>query len=331
MKTGFFRNLIGHFWLIFAALGIAFTLYATFWLIPRYLRGENDALTTEMNKHLIQQVQENIIKGKKTHVIQLQTMIEGESLQKNVKYPYTVEELLIQTESNIYQNNFLPDSTKARLEDKIQQLKTEWSRYIAGLPDEHKPSTQPDLWKKYSKGIYLKIILINILGIMLTLIGLYSIYVQFKGNHKQFLERLFKEKQMAMEEQIKVNLWYEQILEKALTGLKMKYKVLLNKHSKADLHLKTESGQQVFIKSRYIAGHSSIDIEFTNRFIHTINVNKAFGIFITNKDDKETSKLLEQHNQDNPNLKIFMIVGDTVDELKGMIMNTVNRIDKKES
>lgn len=331
MKTGFWRNLLGNFWLLFAALGIALTLYASFNLIPQHLRGKNEQMANQMNRRLINQVQQRLIEGKKTHVIQLQTLIEGESLQHNLKYPYTVDELLIQTEADMLQNQFVPDSIKNHLSEKIAQIREEWQRYVDGLPEDYKASLETSHWQKYSSGVHLKIILVNVGGVILALIGFYSIYNQFLSRHHEFLKRLFHENQMAMEEQIKVNLWYEQILEKALTGLRMKYKVLLNKHSKADLHLKTESGQQVFIKSRYHTGKEDTHQEFIERFIHTVKVNKAYGVFVTNRDDKAITKILDQHNHQNPNHKIFMMVGDTVDELKAMIMNTVNRIDKKEN
>ena len=38
--------------------------------------------------------------------------------------------------------------------------------------------------------------------------------------------------------------------------------------------------------------------------------------------------MFEEHNKKHSGNKIYMLVGDTVEELKAMLMNSMNRIEK---
>ena len=139
---------------------------------------------------------------------------------------------------------------------------------------------------------------------------------------------LFEENKVALEQHIRVNLNFELVVANALKSLKMKYNAFIDKQNKADLNLKTESGKTIYIKSRHWQIGEQIDQDFIEKFIQLVLANKANGIFITNIENKQALTLFDEHNKNKANYKIYMIVGDTMEELKGMLMDSMNRIEK---
>jgi hypothetical protein len=330
MKNGFFRALINHFSILFAIFGIVITLYGSLVLIPKYLKDERNAQAEKINEELILSLQELIYNRQRVDVNTIKTLIKGKEIKENISYPYDIDELLIQAQENFYSNRYIPSKTRQRMITEIDTLRARWSN-ITGKESPNKDngmfSFQASYW---IKGLGIKINLIGIAGILLSMIGVYSIYYQYKVEKKTYIDRLLEKGLSSLEDKIHVNIWFEGILKGVLNSMKIKYKAMLGKHSSADLKFTSESAVEVFVKARYIENNESMPRSFFETFIQTVELNKANGIFISNVEDKEGLTLFELHNKKHPDNKIYMIVGETVDEIKAMIINTINRIDKKE-
>ena len=116
------------------------------------------------------------------HAIELSainSMINGKEIKVGIDYPYSIKELLIQTQESVYTNELIPGDVKNLLNSKIEDLKTSLSNTTSF--DESGKKNE-STFNQIIKNKKTKIYLVASLGILLSLIGLYSIYYQFYLN-----------------------------------------------------------------------------------------------------------------------------------------------------
>lgn len=326
MKKGFLITLLNNFSIVFTIIGIASTIYLSCFFIPDYLVEKEESKIVGVSEELISDLSKLLISGNEIELSAINSIIKGKEIKAGIEYPYTIKELLIQTQESTYSNELIPGEVKNMLNSKLEDLLSALSKMTSFEEPEEKKETS---FNKIIKNNKLKIYLIASFGILLSIIGIYSIYYQYHLNKRVYLKSLFEENKAALEQQIRVNLNFELVVANALKSLKMKYNVYIDKQNMADLNLKTEFGKTIYIKSRHWQIGERIDPDFMSNFIQLVVSNKANGLFITNMDSKPAFSSIDKHNKSNPNHKIYLIVGDTMEELKAMLMNSMNRIDKE--
>lgn len=326
MKKGFLITLLNNFSIVFTIIGIASTIYLSCFFIPDYLVEKEESKIVGVSEELISDLSKLLISGNEIELSAINSIIKGKEIKAGIEYPYTIKELLIQTQESTYSNELIPGEVKNMLNSKLEDLLSALSKMTSFEEPEEKKETS---FNKIIKNNKLKIYLIASFGILLSIIGIYSIYYQYHLNKRVYLKSLFEENKAALEQQIRVNLNFELVVANALKSLKMKYNVYIDKQNMADLNLKTEFGKTIYIKSRHWQIGERIDPDFMSNFIQLVVSNKANGLFITNMDSKPAFSSIDEHNKSNPNHKIYLIVGDTMEELKAMLMNSMNRIDKE--
>ncbi|MCK5469963.1 MAG: hypothetical protein KAI99_15685 [Cyclobacteriaceae bacterium] len=326
MKKGFLITLLNNFSIVFTIIGITATIYLSCFFIPDYLVEKEESKIKGVSEELISDLSKLLISGNEIELSAINSMIKGKEIKAGIEYPYSIKELLIQTQESVFANELIPGEVKNLLNLKLEGLLTSLSTTTSyDDPDEKKDAT----FKKIIKNNKVKIYLVASLGILLSLFGIYSLYYQYHLNKRVYLKSLFEENKVALEQHIRVNLNFELVVANALKSLKMKYNAFIDKQNKADLNLKTESGKTIYIKSRHWQIGEQIDQDFIEKFIQLVVTNKANGIFITNIENKQALTLFDEHNKNKSNYKIYMIVGDTMEELKAMLMNSMNRIEKE--
>ena len=325
MKKGFLITLLNNFSIVFTIIGIAATIYLSCFFIPDYLVEKEESKIKGVSEELISDLSKLLLSENEIELSVINSMIKGKEIKAGIEYPYSIKELLIQTQESVYSNELIPGEVKNLLNIKLEALLTSLSNTTSyDDPDEKMETT----FSKIIKNNKAKIYLIASLGLLLSIIGIYSIYYQYHLNKRVYLKVLFEENKVALEQHIRVNLNFELVVANALKSLKMKYNAFIDKQNKADLNLKTESGKTIYIKSRHWQIGEQIDQDFIEKFIQLVLANKANGIFITNIENKQALTLFDKHNKNKANYKIYMIVGDTMEELKGMLMDSMNRIEK---
>ena len=326
MKKGFLITILNNFSIVYTIIGIVATIYFTCFFVPDYLVDKERGKINDVNEALISDLSKLLIIGNAIELNAINSMIKGKEIKVNIEYPYSIKELLIQTQESVYANEHISGEVKYLLNSKLKNLLSELSETTSfDGPEETIETT----FNKIIENNKVKIYLVASLGILLSIICIYSMYYQYHLNKRVYLKALFEENKVALEQEIRVNLNFELVVTNALKSLKMKYNAFIDKQNMADLTMKTESGKTIYIKSRHWQIGANIDTESIQNLIQLVISNKANGIFITNIDSKQAFSSFDEHNKKNPNYKIYLIVGDTMEELKGMLMNSMNRIDKE--
>lgn len=326
MKKGFLITIFNNFSIVYTIIGIVSTIYLSCFFVPDYLIEKEQTKINAINDALISDLGKLLISGNIIEVSAINSMIKGKEIKANIKYPYSIKELLIQTQESTFANELIPGDVKNMLNTRLEELLKALSNTTSfDQPEQSHESTIAKILKNNQAKIYL----VASLGILLSLVGIYSIYYQYHLNKRVYLKTLFEENRIALEQQIRINLNFELVVASALKSLKMRYNAFIDKQNMSDISLQTESGKTIYIKSRHWQIGESIDPDSILNFIKLVVSNKASGIFMTNIDNKQAFSSFDQHNKTNPTNKIYLIVGDTLEELKGMLLNSMNRIEKE--
>ena len=326
MKKGFLITIFNNFSIVYTIIGIVSTIYLSCFFVPDYLIEKEQTKINAINDALISDLGKLLISGNIIEVSAINSMIKGKEIKANIKYPYSIKELLIQTQESTFANELIPGDVKNMLNMRLEELLKALSNTTSfDQPEQSHESTIAKILKNNQAKIYL----VASLGILLSLVGIYSVYYQYHLNKRVYLKTLFEENRIALEQQIRVNLNFELVVASALKSLKMRYNAFIDKQNMSDISLQTESGKTIYIKSRHWQIGESIDPDSILNFIKLVVSNKASGIFMTNIDNKQAFSSFDQHNKTNPTNKIYLIVGETLEELKGMLLNSMNRIEKE--
>lgn len=190
-------------------IGIALTVYFSLFYIPGYLREMTNARIQNINNELIESVQELVYNKHEIDVDDLNTMIKGKELKYDVIYPFSTDELLIQTQDKFIENKFIPLKERKGLIEDIDLIR---SRIKTQEPKE--PVKEKQDWLAISSMIASVII-----GIIASILGSISLYYKSKKQKEYELANNIDEKKEEIESEIKSSLSFESVTEDVLNKI----------------------------------------------------------------------------------------------------------------
>jgi hypothetical protein len=325
------KSIIRNLSLLFSVIGIVSLVYLTIFFIPDYFKDKRNQKVMNTNRELIENIQSLLLTGHSLSPATIETMISSKELREGINYPYTIDELLIQSEESTISNKFISVEQKDTISTRLHQLRTQ----IADDPKYASATTNAVSKKKhffnaeYWQGISFVEWIAAFCGITFSILGVYSLYYKIRLERKSELEELISYEKDNIEDAVRTSIIFDDLIVKALDELKIDHQVIFDKFSKADVHVKTDSGKSIFIKTRYLKNRTDIPTDFYDNLIRLAETNKASGIYLTNLDDKDGTKVFDEFNKKSKSNKIYMIVAETKEEMKAMLVNTVHRIEGK--
>ena len=108
---------------IFSIVGIVLTVYFAVFYVPNYVERVEERKIQSAHESLIESIQELIYNNHKIDANDLETLIRGKELSRQIKYPYSSDELLIQVQNQFLENQFIPLDQRKNLIDKIDEVR----------------------------------------------------------------------------------------------------------------------------------------------------------------------------------------------------------------
>src|SRR5690606_29908590 len=108
---------------LFTIIGIALTIYFSIFYVPDYIRDNENEKIKNINQDLIESIQEIIYNKHKINQNQIKALIRGKEIKHRVKYPYSPDELLIQTQEIFMANKFIPLNERITVVSRIDSLR----------------------------------------------------------------------------------------------------------------------------------------------------------------------------------------------------------------
>jgi hypothetical protein len=324
------KSIVKNLSIFFSILGILMTLYLSIFYFPAYLRKSQDVTIERMNHNLVEGILELLYRNGEIELNTITSLIKGQEIREKTTYPYAMDQLLVQTQEALIRNEFIPMPERQSL---VDQLDTVISRYQAihlSTPNENHKTAAKIPWLKadYWNSTNVAGVLSGLFGILISLLGIYSLYYKLKVEKKEEIRAIIDEERIRAEENIRASLLYDNIVMETIQELGIAHKVFIDKTGKADARIQTSGGREVFLKARYFRDARDIPVNFVSNLIRVAEVNHTSGVFLSNIETREAADQIEQYNKAHEK-KIYMIVAETKDEMKAMLMNTLERTEGK--
>ena len=324
----FLHYLIRNSYIFYSLTGIGLIIYLSLFAYPMHLQRQQNEKTAELNRDMIQTLENLIVRRERIQPSTLNALIRGKEIRMGVKYPYTAEELLYQTQESLMDNRFIPYMQRqqyATMADSLRESIARETEAIRARPLAVTSKKDPpeSIIARWSA----RRVIIGTIGVILSLIGIYSIYYKSKLEQNLEYEKIMEDNREMIEDQVKLRFHYESIVRQAIMALRYQISTPVNILSKADFRIKIPTGRDIFIKARYLAEDQHLSPSALQHFVRLVKQFNSYGILITNQEDKTSILLIEKHNHKNPRNIIYTIIGESKDEIMGMLLNTVNRVE----
>jgi uncharacterized protein YpmS len=209
-------------------------------------------------------------------------------------------------------NNFIPLKERKKLLISIDSLRAE-------IKAEFEPDNQIQKAKTSKFWTNLSSILIGFLGVLISFLGGISVYLKSRKEKKEEIEDEVETRKEQIENTIRYNLNFEELVKETLKELKYDFHVA-NPGVGADFVLRLGKDKRVFIEVKFSRSErSSWARSVYDRFIDIVKVNNGYGLLVMNHIDRYNKIAIDKYNMNNPNNPIEFIIGSEKEELKQLI------------
>ncbi len=279
---------------LFSFLGVIGTIYFGVFHIPSYLEDMKNEKIRNVQTGLIQNIQEMVYNDSITiEYKNIETFIQSKELKYQVKFPYSVNQLLSLTQESFMEQKYLPLRQRERIFQDLEKIKS-----------KEKPITNLDK-KEKSKLDYLSI-LIGFISIFISIIGVWGAI----RNRSKVLKQEEDEKRVEIETTVKTYHDFEKTILNILINSENKFH-FNDTTRKRDLgfdFLLEHENVSLIGEIKYYMEGQFLRTPFLERFYHLCQNQDKSGLIILNKElTLKERKLIEVFNS-RGNLKIYTIV-----------------------
>lgn len=285
-------------------VGVAGTFYFSIWYAPSYIDEIKNKKTNITHESLINDVQELLFYDKAPTIADIELFIKSKELEHNVSYPFTSDELLLQTQDRFMSNKFIPLEKRTAIFDTIKNIRSKYE------PVYNESETSFNI----SSLFYY---IVPILGVLASVIGLFSLRVKTKID-KQFDTII--NKRTTENKEVLMSLFENGVgFSFHSAGMKIVYS-----ESSSDSNYAFEAIKEGDNKTlHYIVGtkyqSKSIPLSSIIGFINEVEKHKKNGILISNIEfSAEAKRLVQEHNNKNY-FKVHLISFTNIDNLKNKL------------
>ncbi|EMH2942629.1 restriction endonuclease [Vibrio metschnikovii] len=294
-------------WNLFGAIGVAGTFYFSLMYVPDYVKDITTSKINVIHESLMDDLQEVIFHGREVTISDIETFIRGKELKQGAVYPYTSEELLVQVQERFMSNKFIPLEKRGELLDTINTIRS-----------QYKPPTEPISAK--TDWISILSILLSGFGALIAGIGAASLVAKFKSDKETEAD--------IMSGDIIVNhhgsasiagFEYEKMVGEILKELGVLSATNVDGY---DFIVESAQKQMVVEVKRY---RKLLGLGTAREFLHKVVESEKGGILVVSSGVTQRSKeLITEHNKISGNQKVYIVTGDSRDEIKDQLNKVFN-------
>lgn len=312
--------IVKNFWNLFGVVGVLGTFYFSLFYVPGYVKQLYTAKSNVIHESLMDNVQELIFYDQDVDADDIETLIKGKELDLNAKYPFTVNELLIQVQEKFMGNKFVPLDKRKKLIEKIDELRKE-------LSPVEKVETKIN-WKLFLPWI------MSGLGMFISVLGAVSLSKKIKRDKEVEVDIACEDDEKVISHnyfpsQIKISaIEYENLIGKIITELGAQ---IIEREkigpgqpvSGPDYIIRSSNGDEFIVECkrfRHLVGLGTM-----RQFLHQVFEHGKKGIFVSASGLTQRSlEAIYNHNTVNTDTQIFLVQGTNKDSLKMHLKNIIN-------
>lgn len=299
---------------IFSLIGITLTIYFSVFYVPEYLQELKLQKIENINNSLILTVQELIYNRNPVEIEELQTLIRGKELKLHVEYPYTLDELLIQTQERFLDNKFIPLDQRKAIFERIDSIRTR-------IPDKIKPEIQKDV----QSTDFISIIA-SAIGLIAAILGVYSVWAKTKSEKELEIQDRFEETKKEIELKVREGVIAENIILEVLRKIFQRGKINRDPHQ-IGIDFVVEINEEDLYGIDLILTETGITpLRSINRLSKAAIKNEIPILILANAPLTTNASLkLIKHNEKHPDKKIEIMNIRNLDEIEIKLIEYFNQ------
>jgi hypothetical protein len=317
--------LVKNFSDLFTIIGIVLTVYFSIFYVPEYIKENLNEKINNINSDLIESIQEVVYNHYQLDQKQIEALIRGKEIKFRIDYPYTPNELLIQTQETFMANKFIPLNERVNVVNRIDSIRVNLKTEIPETNEQ-----KADSFLAIDRGD-LTAITISVLLLSISMIGFISFLTKLSRERKDKINKEVELEKDDIETRIVQGMNFEKSIQDILLKNKLNFsKIAGPNKSGYDFMVKLNSVDRLPISVKYLNSSGSLDMSSIDRlFSPFIKINQR-GVVIINKDDKRIIQYLNKFSE-NLKGKLHLIVSDKLEIIESDLMIYINDYRQKDS
>lgn len=311
--------LVKNFSNLFTIIGIVLTIYFSIFYVPDYIRENENEKIKNINQDLIESVQEIIYNKHKINQHQIEALIKGKEIKHRVEYPYSPDELLIQTQELFMANKFIPLDERVIVVNRIDSLRATLKPVKI---ETNKAKSEHSFG--LDKIEFITILLSVLMGVITALLGSFSFLTKLRKERKETIKNKVESEKEDIENRIIKGLNFEKSIEEILKKNNLDYKVADGpKDLGFDFLVRLSQNSRFAISVKYVNNRNAMNMSSIERLFYPFRKVDYPGVIIINQAD---NRLIHYLNRFSEKLegRLRLIISSELEEIESQLIQNIN-------
>lgn len=310
--------LVKNFSNLFTIIGIVLTVYFSIFYVPEYIKENENEKIKNINADLIESIQEVVYNNYLLDQKQIEALIKGKEIKFRIDYPYTPNELLIQTQETFMANKFIPLNERVNVVNRIDSIRVNLKTEIPEINQQ-----QDDRFLSIGKLELITIMISIILGILTAMLGSISFITKLRKERKDKINKQVELEKDDIETRIVQGINFEKSIQDILVKNELNFKKMEGpSHLGFDFVVRLNQNDRIAISVKYVNSSRSMNMSLIDRLFHPFMRVNHPGILIINKAD---NRLIHYLNKlENQKGRIHLIVSNELEIIESDLMKYIN-------
>ncbi|EGG94208.1 hypothetical protein IMCC1989_211 [gamma proteobacterium IMCC1989] len=305
---------IANFWNLFSFIGVIATIYVGFFYVPDYVEDMTIGKQNTVHRELVSDIQELVFYDQPITLQDVESVISGKELSYSIVYKFTSMELLNQIQNEFLKNKFIPLEKRNELIQRIKELRKQYQTPETPTP---KPYNVYELIS----------IAVSVLSVIFALLATISIFV--KNRDDKELEVDFASSENSTNHVMNSHSQYAHTAYEyeKMVGTVLDELSILKKDSELSSSRNVDfiaeiNGKELVVEVK--AYRRMIGLGNAREFAYLTESLKRGGVLVAKSGaTKRAQHFIDEHNELSDNHKIFIVSGDTKQEVKEAFQKAV--------
>lgn len=316
--------LVKNFSNLFTIIGIVLTVYFSIFYVPEYIKENENEKIKNINSDLIESIQEVVYNKYELDQKQIEALIKGKEIKFRIEYPYTPNELLIQTQETFMANKFIPLNERVNVVNRIDSIRTKLKTEIPKNTEQ-----KSDSFLAVNKIEFITITLSVLLGVLTAILGSISFLTKLRKERKDKINKEVELEKDDIETRIVQGMNFEKSIQDILVKNNLNFHRMEGPSDMGfDFVVRLNQNERIAISVKYVNSSRSLNMSSIDRlFLPFMKVDHP-GILIINKADNRLVHYLNKFSE-NQKGKLHLIVSNELEIIESELMKYINSYRQK--
>jgi hypothetical protein len=286
--------------------------------VPEYIQENENEKIKNINSDLIESIQEVVYNNYKLDQKQIEALIKGKEIKFKIDYPYTPNELLIQTQETFMANKFIPLNERVNVVNRIDSIRINLKEEI--------PKTNQQKSNRFLALDKIELVSITIsilIGILTTFLGSLSFLTKLRKERKDKINKEVELEKDDIETRIVRGMNFEKSIQDILIKNNLDFQKTEGPSDLGfDFVVRLNNTERIAISVKYVNSSRTLNMSSIDRLFHPFMRVNHPGILIINKADNRLIHYLNRFSEDQKG-RLHLIVSNEMEIIESDLMKYI--------